>query len=253
MRTRFSALLILLSGLILTLGVQAQTPVKAAVPNDNYAQQITALTSRYEAFSIYSEDNAQFAGAWLNKVRENAADQKATAQVPTYVLSAGAEILLDAINPYLLRSDDASASGYLKIMAKLISLGSEDEVVCKAFLKSDSEQGLNDAENAHLESTVGPKIYEDMLSAFGSVYRTGRTGLPKIPNTVEYDEYMQMLVIGMIEQHGEASLKALGEIDSPDIPAMQKCQSMTLLLNTMAAMPLNQQAVSVRKMFAMED
>lgn len=253
MRTRFPALLILLAGLILTLGAQAQTPDKAAAANDNYAQQITALTSRYEAFRIYSEDNPQFAGAWLKMVRESAADQKATAQVPTYVLGAGAEILLDAINPYLLRSDDASASGYLKIMAKLIRLGSEDEVVCKAFLQSDSKKGLSDTENAHLESTVGPKIYEDMMSAFGSVYRTGRTGLPKNPTPEQYDTYMQILIDGMFEQHGEESMKALANIDSPDMPAMKKCQSMTLLLNAMAAMPVNQQAVIVRKMFASED
>ncbi len=253
MRNHFSALILLLAGLIATTNLQAQTPANAPAPNDTYAQQISALTQRYQAFRIYSEDNAKFSQVWLKKARDSAAENKVTAQVPTYVLSTGAEIIMDAINPYLLRSDDASASGYLKVLAKLIGMGAENEVVCRAFLKSDTEQGLSDAENAYLEASVGPKIYDDMMIAFGNVFRTGRSGPPKIPSTEDYDRYMGILIDGMLDKYGEKSLNELANIESPDMPPMAKCRTMTQLMNSMADMPLNQQAVMVRKMFASED
>ena len=218
-----------------------------------FEKQIDVLTAKYEAFQIAAAEDENFRKNGLNRLRVMSAVKPMTASTPNFVLSLGGEIVLDKIGPYLRRSDDDSAIAFMSVLTKILSVGSSDESICRTFLNSADNKAVSDGDNQRLESILGPAFYDEMAVALGSVMRTGRSGKERtLPKSESEAAIIEMVTI-MMDKYGKESAASLAAFNDKSTPPLQKCTTMSQMMNSIAGLKKPDQAGLIRTLFGMDD
>lgn len=214
-----------------------------------YEKQMDALAAQYEALRIATEDNPNFRHDWLNRLRLYSVVKPKTAQTANFALSVGGEILLGAISPYLRRSDDESAIAFMGVLARILSVGANDEATCKIFLSSNNKTPVNDADNAKLENMLGAKFYDEMMVSIGRVMRAGITGPERLLNADETQRTSIEVVNVMMAKYGKESALGLANFNNKSVPDIQKCRTMGQMLSAISELDKKAQAGFIRTIF----
>jgi hypothetical protein len=198
---------------------------------------------------VITDDDSDFRKNWLNRIRLAAVVKPKTAQTANFVLSLGIEMLMDRINPYLMRADDQAADQFLSMMSRILDLGVNNEMFCAAFLGVSKGDKVSDEDNAKLEAMVGDAMYSEMINAMNAVARVGKDSKPWLPSDTVAEELMVELITMMMDRHGSESVQALIRFEDPTAPPAQRCKVMSQMFTSMQSMPLEKRANLSRWLF----
>lgn len=242
-------------GLFAASGSVLAGNAKSAAETDMkpYEVQMDELIAKHEAFQIGIKDDPEFRKAWLTRLRLVAITKPKTAKTGNFVLSIGSEMMLDRINPYLRRSDDDSAIAFMQILAKIFSVSTKDEVICKVFLDSANDENVSDSDNERIENLFGPSFYEEMIAAIGGVMRAGKSGPEKILSESENERVIVAMFGVMMDTYGEDSVARMQTLDDKKVPSLEKCNTMMQMLDSISKLNKQDQAGLTRTLFASDD
>ncbi len=215
----------------------------------SYELQIDELIAKHEAFQIGIKDDESFRKNWLTRLRLITITKPKTAKTQNFVLSIGSEMMLDKINPYLRRSDDDSAIAFMQILAKIFSVSTKDEMICKAFLDSADNAAVSDSDNERIESMLGPVFYNEMITVIGRVMRAGKTGPENVLSKSENERVIVEMLGKMMDAYGEDSVRRMQTLDDKTIPSLEKCNTMAQMLSSIGKLKKQDQAGLTRTLF----
>lgn len=175
-----------------------------------------------------------------------------TAKTPNFVLSIGSEMMLDNIDPYLSRTDDDSAIAFMGVLAKIFALSVNNELICKTFLDSADDLAVSDADNERIENEFGPVFYEEMIATIGRVMRSGKTGPKNVLSKNESERIITEMLGVMMEEYGVESVMKMQSLDDKSVPPIEKCKTMTQMLNSITKLKTSDQAGLIRTIFGAE-
>lgn len=216
----------------------------------SFETQVDELIAKHEAFQIGVKDDKDFRKNWITRLRLVAITKPKTAATPNFVMSIGSEMMLDGINPYLRRADDDSAIAFMQILVKIFDAGIKDEVICKAFLDSSDNVDVSDSDNERIESLLGPLFYNEMIVAVGTVMRAGTSGPENVLSESENKRVIVEMLGVMAKTYGNDSVDRMQTLEDKKVPAPEKCNTMTQMLNSIAKLKKQDQAGLIRTIFS---
>ncbi|WP_155844867.1 hypothetical protein [Arenimonas oryziterrae] len=255
-------LLLALTLSLLTTPAAFAAATAVAVPNPTTAPapglspelkaRMEQALAKYEALRILTREDPTFRSRWESALRIATVVKPKLAGTEDFVASVAGNLAFELADPYLARTDDAGANAFGAMLAKLMQLGTRDEIMCKAVTSSTSGATLTDAEEAALEEAAGPSFTRDMMAAFLGVLRTGRDGPLQLPEKLPLQDSLLKFVTAMIEKHGPESLALMDKLSDPSIPAMRRCEAMGWMMEAIMALPEHERAGVIRTMFSAE-
>jgi iron-sulfur cluster repair protein YtfE (RIC family) len=219
----------------------------------DYEKQIDAVIARYEAFQIVTEQNTGFKKQWLTRTRLTSVLKPKTAGTENFVTSLGIELMMDEIEPHLLRSSDKAAISYFQSFLEIIKIGIDNEVVCRTFIKAADDAPVSDEDNAKVEASIGLDIYNRMLNSMAEVLVSAKDAEEK-PLSEKRNEALMIELVGiMMEKGGPEAVRALGSFSDKNTPPMEKCKTMALMFESVGEMKEEDQADLVRDLLGKSD
>ncbi len=242
-----TALLMALSGHAFA---ETPTPGTSANAREIPARALEEAIAKYPLFAMLVEDRPGFRQDWQKRLQQRRQESPANGNGTEPALQAGLGLAMDAAKPYLMRASDAASNQFLLSLSRIIAEGEKDPEVCLAYV----EPGRDDTQTAQrremVETRLGTLIVEDLLRSLTAVVNSGRNGEQRVLTRQEMQAAIQPVILEIVDRHGVDALQGLANLENRQVPPMQRCQTMSRMLDAFAVQPEARRAMLARTLFS---